>query len=809
MRSLAFHLLRDDADADDAAQETLARALATTRRPDETLPWLAGVLRNVVRRGSRDRVRRAAREARVARAEALPATADFVAREQILRRVADAVLALEEPQRVVVLLRHYEGLPPREIAARLGAPVETVKSRLKRAHERLRETLDEGPRGNVEGWRSALGGLVGLAPDGAPIPGGIAGDLASTGTGRAAGAAAKGGTVMASKTVVVAAVAAFVLGLGGVLVWKAPWRADDDRNSPTAASHESVGGVADDHAPALAAPPQPVGGMGLAQDVRPDAPAPDAPTNPPTGPAAGWKRWTLGSIQLDVPETWVSTDDSHPPDRRGWSTGERPVPDATFYVSRSGAGSYERLLADSQVVLSEDLQIAGSKALVRVIDSSASPPGKQLRALILTVDEPSGESRPLSCLAISAKDRFAEFEPTYRAIVASIRVIASASPTGNELPSNATLRAYEGETPADVLEGVVLLGDTPFPGGEARLTAGTGMTTAVIGTDGRFRFDGLGTTAISRLVVEPLATAPREIFLTPTATPASTRRRVILVLGWSAVEGHVFDRDGRPVAGAAVRVAWNGRRAAASYADDVAVTTTGRDGAYRANRLLPGRYTIHATFEKNEPRESLVEVSGTTPVVFDLGSPRPEPTLSGAIHRVGGAVSGPGSLMFMSNAPGATSMVIASYDAEGRYSTRIPVGTYLVRVQPPFPAPSILLDATVKVASGTSTQDLTLPEGRVRGRVVDPATHRAVERAKSGDKPWKIQLMRIAAGARNIVQSGEIAEDGTFQFEFIPPGTYAVMCTAPLAPGPDGKPRVIEVVGGGATTNVELELQAK
>lgn len=55
----------------------------------------------------------------------------------------------------------------------------------------------------------------------------------------------------------------------------------------------------------------------------------------------------------------------------------------------------------------------------------------------------------------------------------------------------------------------------------------------------------------------------------------------------------------------------------------------------------------------------------------------------------------------------------------------------------------------------------------------------------------------------------EIADDGTFQFEYVPPGKYTVVSTAPLAPGPDGKPRVIEVLGGGAITEVELELQAK
>ena len=53
-------------------------------------------------------------------------------------------------------LRHYEDLPPRKIALRLGIPIEAVKSRLRRAYDRLRARLDEGASGNVEGWRTAL-----------------------------------------------------------------------------------------------------------------------------------------------------------------------------------------------------------------------------------------------------------------------------------------------------------------------------------------------------------------------------------------------------------------------------------------------------------------------------------------------------------------------------------------------------------------------------------------------------------------------------------------------------------------------------
>src|SRR5262245_26204099 len=163
VRRLAFALLRNDADADDAAQETLARAWERpARRPPGGRAWLATVLRNVVRRRHRDERRVTRRELVAARSERVPAADDLAARHDILRRVVDAISRLDAASREIVLLRHYEDLPARAIAERLDVPVETVKKRLVRAHERLRSLLDEGRGGNVEGWRSALGALVGL-----------------------------------------------------------------------------------------------------------------------------------------------------------------------------------------------------------------------------------------------------------------------------------------------------------------------------------------------------------------------------------------------------------------------------------------------------------------------------------------------------------------------------------------------------------------------------------------------------------------------------------------------------------------------
>ena len=56
--------------------------------------------------------------------------------------LAAGVAILRPPERQVILLAYQEGLTQSEIAARLGWPIGTVKTRMRRAHRRLRERLD-------------------------------------------------------------------------------------------------------------------------------------------------------------------------------------------------------------------------------------------------------------------------------------------------------------------------------------------------------------------------------------------------------------------------------------------------------------------------------------------------------------------------------------------------------------------------------------------------------------------------------------------------------------------------------------------
>jgi len=197
-RALVF----DDADAEDLTQQAW---LGILERPPGSAPasprgWLRSVLRfTAIDAGRAARARRE-HEGAVARRERLEADpADVVARAETLDRLVHAVLELEEPYRSTVLLRYFEDLPPRDVAARQGVPVETVRTRVKRAMAQLRERLDAESGGDRRGWCPALVPFLGRSSPGAAL-------AASAGT-----ALTTGGVLMANK-VLVAATAVLLLG---------------------------------------------------------------------------------------------------------------------------------------------------------------------------------------------------------------------------------------------------------------------------------------------------------------------------------------------------------------------------------------------------------------------------------------------------------------------------------------------------------------------------------------------------------------------------------------------------------------------
>lgn len=143
-------------DADEVVQGTWLRTMEdgaeTIRNPRN---WLASVVRGVAHNLRRGHTRRQGHERAAAERNPAPSPIALMERQELRRDLLDAVSALPAPQRTVVLLRHFEGLPPRRIAEHLGAPLTTVTSRLRTAHATLRQRLDS-KHGGRTAWLLAL-----------------------------------------------------------------------------------------------------------------------------------------------------------------------------------------------------------------------------------------------------------------------------------------------------------------------------------------------------------------------------------------------------------------------------------------------------------------------------------------------------------------------------------------------------------------------------------------------------------------------------------------------------------------------------
>jgi RNA polymerase sigma-70 factor (ECF subfamily) len=194
IRSLAHGLLRDPHDVDDVVQETVVAALQSS--PRRLREWMAAVAGNLARRSLRSGRRRAERERKAARREAVPSTAELVGSLELQRQVVEAVLALGEPYRSTIILRFFYDWPPRRIARRQGVPVETVRTRLTRALDQLRARLDEGFGGDRRAWSLGLVALVSFTR---------ASSAQAAATAATGSAIALTGAVMSSKTAVLSA----------------------------------------------------------------------------------------------------------------------------------------------------------------------------------------------------------------------------------------------------------------------------------------------------------------------------------------------------------------------------------------------------------------------------------------------------------------------------------------------------------------------------------------------------------------------------------------------------------------------------
>jgi len=147
--SLALRILQDSPEAEDIVQEVFAQAWRQAARYDAKRGAVGAWLLNLTRSRAIDRLRSARARPDVAdderavtelRDQGSTPDVQLLAVEQI-GLVRTALKELPVLQRVALELAYYEGLTHAEIAAQLDQPLGTVKTRIRLAMLKLRDSL--------------------------------------------------------------------------------------------------------------------------------------------------------------------------------------------------------------------------------------------------------------------------------------------------------------------------------------------------------------------------------------------------------------------------------------------------------------------------------------------------------------------------------------------------------------------------------------------------------------------------------------------------------------------------------------------
>ncbi len=152
MFRVAYAILHCEADCEDAASSAVLRGyryLSTLQSRDGFRSWMLRILKNecfniLYRRQLFEPMPAAGFSAlEFAKAEPMPAAepVELQAPDIDLQR---AFARLPARARLALTLHYYEGYSVQEIAAILGEPAGTVKSRMARARERLKKELEQG-----------------------------------------------------------------------------------------------------------------------------------------------------------------------------------------------------------------------------------------------------------------------------------------------------------------------------------------------------------------------------------------------------------------------------------------------------------------------------------------------------------------------------------------------------------------------------------------------------------------------------------------------------------------------------------------
>jgi RNA polymerase sigma-70 factor, ECF subfamily len=143
MLAVGVRVLRDRGEAEEVLHDVFVEAFRSADSYDARRGSVRTWLLVRMRSRSLDRVKSAGRARRVSLDEQalarLPSPEKSGTGDE--RRIAEVLVQLPRDQRLVVELAYFDGLSSSEIAARLGVPIGTVKSRTAAALSKLRSAM--------------------------------------------------------------------------------------------------------------------------------------------------------------------------------------------------------------------------------------------------------------------------------------------------------------------------------------------------------------------------------------------------------------------------------------------------------------------------------------------------------------------------------------------------------------------------------------------------------------------------------------------------------------------------------------------
>jgi RNA polymerase sigma-70 factor (ECF subfamily) len=147
---LAYHITRDPESAKDIVADSFLAVVEQIGRSDPDRPfepWFFRIVTNRAISATRWASRRLRLLALITPGSE-PANPEATAvRNETQRALAQVIQSLPPKERAALALRYYLDLDERGIAAMLGWPIGTVKTRLHRGRARLRQRLEADDRG--------------------------------------------------------------------------------------------------------------------------------------------------------------------------------------------------------------------------------------------------------------------------------------------------------------------------------------------------------------------------------------------------------------------------------------------------------------------------------------------------------------------------------------------------------------------------------------------------------------------------------------------------------------------------------------